>query len=704
MIHYDNKSWFGLVFRFKGTVWPAAFWPVVALFLISCVVFFSEFTGNLEELRAGHTIFASTMSYLLIFRANTASERYWLSRTYLTQAFAGVRDLVMTMCIDMKGGAAAARTRRAKRVLCGNEEDANDIRASMARVNCVRLAVAWVVSLKLHTRICYNGYVRGVVDAETKRQIDVDRIRLRGLMTRTEFEEMNDLVPIDNETHITNGSSFLTRTLIDNILERSLDEEYEVDMTPDMRQPSAILMLIRLEIIKHTNEPYGVRDRFAKDTMSIIHNLGICFEYISMVKTTPIPFPYVHLCKFLLLCFLLTVPATLDYEVGFFTSVVLEACAALSLLGIDSIAIELADPWGEDSNDLDVIGLIAQFEKECMEFLTLCGDSRGQSAFDTFAFSDGGLAEEVAGFSEFLCLASQVECKAGSWEEPATSRSKRDGATLVHKSLDARGKRGRPDSVEENHSGQDAPRTDAKIGFLAGSEGNSQSQVHFLPMQNLESYGSVHLAGVEEHAFDTDNVGLSEDEVESPTFKPIGREMAASSSPRKDTGRRRPMLEGDSANSMSARFAPLVEEASLSTKGSPLAKLAPLPEEARGSQSARGVFRPMEEMGTQTIVFEDGEMIKDDQELIDVVGLSLSDIEEVDAEPDRDEVPAQGNTEDGEGQKDNEDPDVIDLECLVDLDAGGDDSSGPGASSSANPSANPGASPNTSPAASFREG
>merc|ERR1719193_3096718 len=186
-------------------------------------------------------------------------------------------------------------------------------------------------------------------------------------------------------------------------------DSYEVDTTLDMRQPLAILMFLRLEIIKHMNELHGWRDRFAAAMMAACDRLSDEYEEMTMLITTPMPFPYVHLCKVMLVCMLLTMPLATDASDGFFSTVFMPGVLAFSLLGIDAIATELSDPFGTDCNDLDVTGRAAALESECLMFLDLCGDPGAIQAFQTYTLNSEDIPVDDARCpTEFLCLRREV--------------------------------------------------------------------------------------------------------------------------------------------------------------------------------------------------------------------------------------------------------------------------------------------------------
>lgn len=599
MIYYDERSWVELVLRFYGTAWESTWHLVLLQFLMCCAMYFTEMRMDLQFASEGHTIFASTMSYLLVFRANNASERYWLGRTYLTHIFLGLREFVMGMCVCNRGGNAAQAwlTNRASKYTRAQIEDGYDLRASMARVNTIRLVLAFVVSLKLHTRICYNGYVIGRITSEEKWIVDWYRLRLRCLVTRQEFEELNDLLPILGEEHVTKGAACMTPQFLEEFAEfPEYDCIYEVDTTPDMRQPLAILFKMWIEITKHMNEPWGFKERFAKDFLNTCHNCSVLYESITMVVCTPIPFPYVHLCKVLLVCFLITTPLVVDTSLGFFANVILPTAVSMSLLGIDAIATELENPFGDDANDLDIVRGIGQLEVECMQMLELSGDHRAQACFMNLqiplAFRNG--AETSQDPKLFMCLCSQFK--------KDNARSSSASVSFQESSGTDQKRTGQKGANEEEDDDPRKPLLSRGVPDEISASITASSQHGFVPIAEFGT-GTIDLeegggrkSKMKEAA---DNVGLSDDEGSAGDFDPQS-----------------PMASG-------AQHSGLPEGA----HGSGLIGALPRPGDKKSqsasitaSMGSKGGFRPMGEFGTETVQLE---MAGEGDELgVDVIGLS----------------------------------------------------------------------------------
>merc|ERR1712151_1178162 len=78
---------------------------------------------------------------------------------------------------------------------------------------------------------------------------------------------------------------------------------------------------------------------------------------------------------------MLSFPFSVDPSIGLFGGVAMPLVVALALLGIDAIASELENPFGDDPNDLDFVAPIHELECEAMEILTLAGDGEGRGKF-----------------------------------------------------------------------------------------------------------------------------------------------------------------------------------------------------------------------------------------------------------------------------------------------------------------------------------
>lgn len=83
MIIYEDLTWVQVGFAWAGTIWPHIFSSLATWALVAsgCYALFDYM--DIELTPCDQTFLGSTMSFLLIFRANQSYKRYWLGRTLL---------------------------------------------------------------------------------------------------------------------------------------------------------------------------------------------------------------------------------------------------------------------------------------------------------------------------------------------------------------------------------------------------------------------------------------------------------------------------------------------------------------------------------------------------------------------------------------------------------------------------------------------
>mmetsp|Transcript_19487 Transcript_19487/g.61122 ORF Transcript_19487/g.61122 Transcript_19487/m.61122 type:complete len:433 (+) Transcript_19487:66-1364(+) len=398
MILYDNGDWFEVIFTYVGTVWPQIRTRFIVVTAYAVVAYAFQAIYRLNFGTEGKTILMGTMSFLLIFRANQAYARYWQGRSIVSELFSDIREFIMLTLIYTRGGINTATF-----LFHGGPgippksrfiEDGFDQKAHEMRVDVVRLCVALGVAFKLHTRIAHDGYCFGSISRQAKWYCDFDRLRLRQLLTEEEFKVIDGCVGIHSD-HQPGAGDPLEHLFEQFGLESEegpqgpppdWPEEFEVETACRVRQPVAIIFLLRVVLCRNMNDasnsqPWGVKDRFVGGLASILTTMQYSFELANQIVTTPLPLPYANICKTLLGLFLLSLPFFVDYELGWFANTVIPAITCLALLGIDAIATELENPFGDDDNDLDILEQIHCLESEAMEMLRLSGDEQGRARF-----------------------------------------------------------------------------------------------------------------------------------------------------------------------------------------------------------------------------------------------------------------------------------------------------------------------------------
>eukprot|EP00746_Dinoflagellata_sp_MGD_P010941 gnl/MRDRNA2_/MRDRNA2_122786_c0_seq1.p1 gnl/MRDRNA2_/MRDRNA2_122786_c0~~gnl/MRDRNA2_/MRDRNA2_122786_c0_seq1.p1 ORF type:complete len:453 (-),score=55.96 gnl/MRDRNA2_/MRDRNA2_122786_c0_seq1:208-1566(-) len=391
MILYDTGSWLGAAFKWTGTVFTSIAWPAFWMILYNVGAYFLTLYLEYNLGSQGHTILGSTMSFLLIFRANQAYSRYWQGRNFVSYFFAELRDLSMLFMLYMKAGTGTVNWQHRRTVEGAAQELGNwdelDVKASDARVRLARLVIGLAVSLKLHLRLAWDGYCFGSIAAEEKFRVDWDRFRLAQLLVPEEFQMVDDILGICEDSPEADILEALARQFKENDEPpEDFPHEFKVDLSPNMRAPLVMLFFIREVIYGNMNDltnqvPHGIKERFVPVLNACCANAQKWYELMNQVITTPLPLPYSALCRTLLAIFLLSFPFFVDYRLGWFANTIIPSLLCVALLGIDAIANELENPFGDDDNDLDILECIHHLEHEVLEYLALAGDQRALDAF-----------------------------------------------------------------------------------------------------------------------------------------------------------------------------------------------------------------------------------------------------------------------------------------------------------------------------------
>lgn len=394
MILYDNGTWVENFAKWTGTVWGAIAMPVFYMFVYNVAAYLLTLYLEFNLGSAGHTILGGAMSTLVIFRANQAYARYWEGRGYVSFFFSDLRDLSMLAMLYVRGGVGTTNW-MFRRIVPGCQientstgcVDEYDLKGTEARVAIARYILALAVGFKLHLRVCWDGYCFGAIDGENKFKFDWDRFRMRQLLRPDEFKLVDEVLGICDEKADDDPLEALAHQFKENQeCPEDFPNEFKVDQSPNIRIPLIMLFYIREVVYRNLNDnanlcPWGMKERFVPVLNGLCSTSQKWYELMNQIITTPLPLPYTALCKTLLATFLLSFPFFIDYKLGWFANCVVPTMVCIALFGIDSIANELENPFGDEDNDLDILACISMLEHEVMEYMALAGDKSGLEHF-----------------------------------------------------------------------------------------------------------------------------------------------------------------------------------------------------------------------------------------------------------------------------------------------------------------------------------
>lgn len=396
MIIYNNRTWLGSVFNFRGTVLPHVAKPVGMVCLWAAVVhqlhvsFPSWFESELQDghMRAAFMLLGKFVSFFLVFRTNGAYHRYWTSNLVLKQLQVFARELHMLYIVYVKGGQLADKEE--KRL----EWEA---KATRCKTDATRYILAYLIAFKMHSRIAFEGYMRGHISDDVLTQVLFDRARLRGLLTSEEFETCDKLLyisGIDRDLHAVHHPAGCCTT------------EVKYPVSTVIRGRVCHLLLYFMFCLNRDtsvyNKEWGWLERALNLADGRIALLMRAFEEMDQNVSTPLPLPYQHLCKMLMFTFMITFPLVMNnVEDGLITNMVVPAIIAFAMFGIEVISMEIEDPFGDDANDFDAMKIIAAIESSMYEVM-LC---RNEPSCDNFAWIQA--PPDYQDCNKFLALASE---------------------------------------------------------------------------------------------------------------------------------------------------------------------------------------------------------------------------------------------------------------------------------------------------------
>lgn len=175
MIAYDPKSWWGLIFKFhKSDTFRMLLPAMMSVALYSAAVAYVDYEVLLDRFRGTslvHSLLGFIISLLLVFRTNTAYERWWEGRRQWGALVNASRNLALKL-----------------NSFLGKEHPS---RSEFQRIIC-----RYALALKEHLRtknIPASGHSTGHVPNQIASRLfsEVDRVYRRGDITDAQFLSLN---------------------------------------------------------------------------------------------------------------------------------------------------------------------------------------------------------------------------------------------------------------------------------------------------------------------------------------------------------------------------------------------------------------------------------------------------------------------------------------------------------------------------------
>lgn len=293
MISYNPKAWFTFIFRFhKSDTFRELLPMLVAIALYSALVSWLEMEywqldegHKLKNISVMHSMLSFVISMLLVFRTNSAYERWWEGRKLWGSLVNNSRNLAMKL-----------------HALLGNRHE--DRRFFGILIS------NYAYTLKNHLR---------------------NHIEINELDEDVDFKKQE----IHPQQH---NPNYVAKRM----LERATRLQKEGKISAEE------LLFINAELSSFTDV------------------CGAC----ERIKNTPIPLSYSIFIKKFIFFYIMTLPLTMVFSLGYFCIPVVVFMFYV-LASLELIAEEIEDPFGKDDNDLPMDAMSKNIRKSVYEILEL---------------------------------------------------------------------------------------------------------------------------------------------------------------------------------------------------------------------------------------------------------------------------------------------------------------------------------------------
>jgi len=393
MIRYSKNSvctilyWWGGINRL---VLPKAsiYFVVATAIYIFQVHYDIEFYTRNESFQDTVKGILSFLVFLLVFRLNQCMSRHYAAYALITDLFYGLERLMLDFCVHLNGddnegvpGLPPVKAEKGgKGKGKGGEEDEEpdpsspwtmNCMAIAAKVNCIRLVLAYAVSMILHFQLLDAASdAAGEVDELGIKQIIFLYCRLRSLLHEEEMMLMDQSLSVLVDS--TPGLEVKFRAEASRY--RVLEDAYCDQLLgyPEADRPSGgvaiapapkvVMSMLVQALLRPSDRPWGYQSRlynlFARITLKLVNDS----MHLESIIMSPTPLPYLQHCRVLFLIFSVVFPMSMDTSKGFFDNVLLPLMIFWAIMGFEMLSGVLENPLGNDETDMNIYEKIHTLE------------------------------------------------------------------------------------------------------------------------------------------------------------------------------------------------------------------------------------------------------------------------------------------------------------------------------------------------------
>lgn len=382
MIRFSNQSWMSALLVYHGGVLPCLRNKLLiyAIYLIYCYTLSHVFDFRLT---AGSLDFLAHITiFMLVFRLNQCYSRMSCCQQALCELFVDVRAIIMSTCCYLRSSIPPEGA--ITNAEAAAEAEKLHKKAVLIKIHCIRLCLAFTLSVKYHTRVADALASLADVGSEEVLPFVLDILRIKSLLTEFECKMLEDQCGLYEEQ----DEGEAERHGCYESIPEPASVNYRIDygrhrpstqkdgrrsiFAPDSSSPSGgtalpplILQLLRMVLQQPLAEKWGFYERNLNYHEVLFQRMSANFRVIDCMVAMPMPLMYAQECKILLMLFLAAYPLCVEAEDGIWGSLFAPWMLALSMLGLDLVSERLENPLGDDDSDLNVLEMVHALEVDC---------------------------------------------------------------------------------------------------------------------------------------------------------------------------------------------------------------------------------------------------------------------------------------------------------------------------------------------------
>jgi len=254
-----------------------------------------------------------------------------------------------------------------------------------AKVNVIRLILAYAISLMLHFQLLAAAEDSfGVLDETGLKHVVFLYCRLQTLLLPEERKK------VDQAMCITCEPDDVFRTEV-NRFRLNVDPDYTTligmanayrDQCPEdgsaiAPAPKIVMVLLTFALQRPMDKPWGYNSRsfnlYWRSTEAVMR---MTMNLESLIQS-PTPLPYLQHCRLLFVIFVVANPLSIDSTKGWFVNVVLPVVLFWAIRGFQILSKRLENPLGNDEADLNLYDKLASCEVNAEHAFNLTADTYG---------------------------------------------------------------------------------------------------------------------------------------------------------------------------------------------------------------------------------------------------------------------------------------------------------------------------------------